>query len=336
MAVRYQHVTSLEQERCLLKAIIDAETEVRASREKKRLERDAQARAYGAIFEPITATMRQLKETRPSAPPVEHDLLGALGKVEDDTPPLVPIPHIPAAVAARSSVKKDWGKREDGLLGLNESTMEIGGLRAARNGDVLTVYDARGERHKYEIDNPLVWRLLLYNGVPDAQEGLREAIDTYRGIARDLDLVERAKQRPGTAYDRRRKYTHLLAPTTMPPPPPPPPNPGGKGFLFSLKRPTSFSDADVAAVAPSAKRTDRRDDAATTSDALPTHIKPSTIVIPSDKRGLLTALARALGEYRAGNSSMRQVLVPLAQAARRRGVLPAKLLTSEESTWVYT
>ena len=50
--------------------------------------------------------------------------------------------------------------------------------------------------------------------------------------------------------------------------------------------------------------------------------KPSTIVIPSDKKGLLSALVKATAEMKAGNSSMRNLVVPLEQEAKRRGILP--------------
>ena len=40
-------------------------------------------------------------------------------------------------------------------------------------------------------------------------------------------------------------------------------------------------------------------------------LPPSTVVIPSDKKGLLRALLRAVGELRAGNTSMQNIVVPL-------------------------
>ncbi len=116
MAIHYRHVTSLDQKRNLLKAIIEAETEVRALREKKRLEKYSQTRTFGTIFEPITATMKQLKEVTDKRGPFvpEQDLLGAIDKVEDDTPPMVPNANLIPAANPPSPNKK--GKTEDGLL----------------------------------------------------------------------------------------------------------------------------------------------------------------------------------------------------------------------------
>ena len=63
--------------------------------------------------------------------------------------------------------------------------------------------------------------------------------------------------------------------------------------------------------------------------------KPSTFVIPSDRKGLLRALVQAVAELRAGNESMRNLIVPLAQEAKRKKILPDNLLSPEETTWVY-
>ena len=62
---------------------------------------------------------------------------------------------------------------------------------------------------------------------------------------------------------------------------------------------------------------------------------PEPILIPSDKEGLLRALIQSVAELRAGNENMRNIMVPLAQEAQRRNILPAQLLSPEEMTWVY-
>ena len=82
----------------------------------------------------------------------------------------------------------------------------------------------------------------------------------------------------------------------------------GSGFLFSIRPP------------PFEKRL----------------FHPSTVVIPSDKKGLLRALLQAVTELRAGNFSMQNVVVvPLAQEAKRKKILPANLLTPDEMTWIF-
>ena len=47
-------------------------------------------------------------------------------------------------------------------------------------------------------------------------------------------------------------------------------------------------------------------------------VKPSTVVIPSDKKGLMCALLQALAKLRAGNTAMRKFVVPLAKEAKRK------------------
>ena len=49
----------------------------------------------------------------------------------------------------------------------------------------------------------------------------------------------------------------------------------------------------------------------------------------------MRGLVKALEELRAGNTSMRNLVVPLAQEARRKGILPVNLLSPDEETWVY-
>ena len=67
----------------------------------------------------------------------------------------------------------------------------------------------------------------------------------------------------------------------------------------------------------------------------PMLIHPDTVVIPSDRKGLLKSLFLALSEFRAGNTSMRNIVVPLAAEAKRKGILPTNLLTNDEKTWVF-
>ena len=49
----------------------------------------------------------------------------------------------------------------------------------------------------------------------------------------------------------------------------------------------------------------------------------------------MRALLQALAELRAGNTSMRNLVVPLAQEAKRKNILPKHLLSPDEETWVF-
>ena len=77
----------------------------------------------------------------------------------------------------------------------------------------------------------------------------------------------------------------------------------GKGFLFSIKPPP--------------------------------FVKPSTVVIPLDNTELMRELVKALSELRTGNTSMRNLVVPLAQEARRKRILPKYLIHPDEEMWVF-
>ena len=46
-------------------------------------------------------------------------------------------------------------------------------------------------------------------------------------------------------------------------------------------------------------------------------------------------LNKALAELRAGNTMMRNLVVPLAQEAKRMNILPSDLLLPEEETWIF-
>ena len=65
-------------------------------------------------------------------------------------------------------------------------------------------------------------------------------------------------------------------------------------------------------------------------------VQPPPFILPSDKKGLLRELYKAVAELRAGNTSMQNLVVPLAQEAKRKRILPRNLLTTEEQNWVFT
>ena len=63
---------------------------------------------------------------------------------------------------------------------------------------------------------------------------------------------------------------------------------------------------------------------------------PKVIVLPPDNRGLMSELYRAVAELRAGNTTMRNLIVPMVKEARRRHIhIPPGLLDEpEDDTWV--
>ena len=61
----------------------------------------------------------------------------------------------------------------------------------------------------------------------------------------------------------------------------------------------------------------------------------STVVIPCNKKKLVHDLKVSVAEMRAGNKSMRNIVVPLARRAKKLGILPKNLLSAKDLTWVY-
>ena len=61
----------------------------------------------------------------------------------------------------------------------------------------------------------------------------------------------------------------------------------------------------------------------------------SVVVVPSNKKKLMRELMKGVAELRSGNTSMQNVVAPLAQEAKRLKILPPGLLTDKEMAWVY-
>ena len=66
-----------------------------------------------------------------------------------------------------------------------------------------------------------------------------------------------------------------------------------------------------------------------------TTVNPNVVVVPSDKKGLIRELIKSVAELRSGNTSMQNIVVPLAQEAKRLKILPPGLLSPKEMTWVF-
>ena len=74
----------------------------------------------------------------------------------------------------------------------------------------------------------------------------------------------------------------------------------GQGFLFTSVKPDFLRKSEV---------------------------NPNVVVVPSDKKELLRELVKSVAELRSGNTSMQNVVVPLAQEAKRLKILPPGLLS---------
>ena len=122
-------------------------------------------------------------------------------------------------------------------------------------------------------------------------------------------------------YKNRSKYTLLVESSSS----------KGSGFLFNIRKPSLMMET-----LPSSSMSVPRKKETTIPPLRKTKtVKPSTLVIPSNKK-LLRALLQTLAELREGNTSMRNLVMPLAQEAKRKGIkLPKNLFSPNELTWVY-
>ena len=185
---------------------------------------------------------------------------------------------------------------------MNVATKHIGNYTFLVDEDTLHVIDHDDQVRSYIIDDYDLWQLLLVKRPKDIGLKLKDArgkntftLDEYIRIVDDLNLVNIANEQ-GVKINNRAKYKLL------------PKNVIGRGFLFTSRQPEFVRD---------------------------TLVHPSVVVVPSDKQGLLRALIKSVAEMRSGNTSMQNVVVPLAQEAKRLKILPPGLLSPREMTWVF-
>ena len=116
---------------------------------------------------------------------------------------------------------------------------------------------------------------------------------------------------------------------------------GGTGFFYSLQQPSSFkrkktgSGIQKDGSSPPSQQSPPLSPCQTKKKKRSQKFSPETVVIPSDKKGLLCALVRAMAELKAGNTSMRNLVVPLALEAKRRGILPKEYSNVDNLNWIY-
>ena len=330
----FHPINRIEDRQRMLEKILSLQTQVRAKREKDRLVSSSRNEKYTKIFEPITQTLKHIADI-PSVPSKNNNNnnnLTATGSTTttDDLKPFTvkkedddddeeeeheqeePRPGELYREALKIVPPDD---RDDGTFGLDTVTEKIGDYTFTIDGDRLKLINDEDEEDKreYVIDDNDLWTILLARApgsymvltrpsntpTKGKSSSYVPAVKDYIEIANELNLLETAEEHGGN-YKRLSKYKILNKARS------------GKGFLFSIKPPPFLH-----------KKLNKK------------NFKPSTVVIPSDKKGLMRALLQALAELRAGNTSMRNLVVPLAQEAKRKRILPVNLLSPDEETWVF-
>ena len=293
----------------MMEEMLQLQSKIRAKKEKERILKTGQREKYTNLFKPITNTLEKLKSapTEKEEPTVAREEETAVAK---DEPAEVKVEEdenlfdnvlrlIPTTL------------RDDGVFGLriNPNNPHVGQIGSYNyqvgNNNRIEFYTLDEKTTEAHITNPRLWALLLVKNPKtiglDLQTSSGETekfVLNYKEIVDGLGLVESAFANNHISVGSRIKYKIIKALDDVK---------IGRGFMFSVK-PPPFTGKRV---------------------------KPSTVVIPSDKKGLLRELYKAVAELRAGNSSMQNIVVPLAQEAKRRRILPRGLLSADEKTWVF-
>ena len=306
----------------MMEEMLYLQSNIRTKKEKERAVKALRTEKYTSMLEPVTKSLERLK---PQPVPISAAVRPTTSEIkEEKNLGDFSLPATAADVKAEHDEEDDDensgiyhavlnsihdNQLDDGVFGLNVDDHSIGDYNYRVRNDILEVY-ASDRILRYPIkDNINLWKLLLAKTPNGIQLRIRmggkymKFVEDYMKIVDELDLVNAAFQNyDASSVTKRAKYKLIKNMEKK-----------GSGFMFSV-RPPPF-----AAAAAAGKH----------------RIKPSTIVIPSDKKGLLRELVKAVAELRAGNKSMRNLVVPLAQEAKRKKILPRHLLSADEKTWVF-
>lgn len=299
--IMFHRIDNIAGEQRLMEQMLQLQSEIRDKREADRIAKTSKSERYSKMFEPVTKSLDKLVAQQPKlklepadvpilGPKEEEvptdDLLG-LPKEEEEEEEVLEEMEEPGELYKQALRDIPPQLRDDdGMLGLNVDTHQIGEYAYEVEGDVLKVVDHNGESKEFEVHSLALWKLLIVMN-PSKILKLKNKkqyfpfVYEYADIAKSLNLMASYRGPKTRAKYKLLKTIH-----------------GGKGFLFSIQ-------------------------------------PPSAVVIPSDDAGLMNELVKALAELRAGNSTMRNLVVPLAQEAKRKNLLPHSLLTPDEETWVF-
>ena len=301
-----------------LKQILKLQSEIRKQHEQRRRVNTSQNERYTRIFKPVTSSIKKLMPPenildhpvpKTVAPLMPNENILDQPVPQTDAPVLIPdikeekfYEEPNNDIYRQALIEVPENLRSDGILGLNTRTHSIGEYEYEVKGDILHCIRVDGsdghlmDRVEFKIGSLNLWMLLLVKN-PTRIELKLKAGREYSPFVYDFkDIVDRL----GLAASGRRTIGYNLrkkAKTLAEL------EKAGSGFLFT--------------------------------SAPPNLVKSNTFIIPSDKDGLMHELYTALAELRAGNTSMQNIVVPLAAEAQRLGYLSKDLLTPEEQTWMY-
>ena len=319
MSFYFYRIDKLATEEELLRKKLKMENEIRKEREKKRHSKSVEGRKYSRMLEPVTKSLEELKAIQkhdPSDKNVIHkhdssdENLISLEEFKERNPHDEDLIDLHDYDVSSELNKKDgeagdqfrealnsipFELRDDGMFGLNNETKEIGNNNFSVKGEILQVENKHTHVVKYFVINELDLWKLLLVKRPSS---IKLNLSDIKGkqILNEYIGIMKDLDLVKDAERTRTSYKGRAKFKLI--------QKKGAGFLFSARPP-------------------------------PFVVPPSTVVIPSDKKGLLRALLRAVAELRAGNTSMQNIVVPLAHEAKRKKVLPRNLLSPDEMTWIF-
>ena len=287
--------------------MLELQREIRAQRELVRDRDSAKRDKYTKIFEPVTKTLTDMSTpvvpAAPAAPAPskEEEPLIQFDDIKDEEPgelyaeTLAATPQGPGELYIRALAEIPQRLRDDGKLGFDTVNHMIGDWIYEVIGNTLVVRNGDEEENIF-IDDYKVWCLLL---VLNPKKIKLETQDEEGQLLPFVKEYARIADR----LDLLDRFESLRT--------------GQKRIKYNLLKRVHAGSGFLFTTHP------------------PTLIHPDTVVVPSDPAGLMNALSLALAEFRAGNVSMRNVVVPLAAEANRMGILPKNLLSNDEMTWVF-
>ena len=299
----YHRALQVKRKQTLLEELLQVQKQIRMQREKVMQNDRNNRKKYTKIFEPLTESIQKLKtEPQPitttnSTPLVDFEEEVKKDDGEEPENFLDDLNEIdePGYLYTQALQEVPRGLRDDGMLGLNTNNHTIGDWMFEVAGNHLLCRKGV-EAVSFEVTDLNLWCLLLVFN----PKQINLSTVTSRGmllpyVRKYAEIAIRLELRE--RYERISRTRNRVKYKLIR-------NIRlGKGFLFTSKRPTL--------------------------------IHPDTVIIPSDSKGLLKNLLLAVSEFRAGNTSMRNIIVPLAAEAERKNILPKDLLTNDEKIWVF-
>jgi len=329
----YRHIARIEDEKSLLEEMLALQSQIREQRERKRIAGTGRAERYSKMFEPVTKSIEKLvpKPTVadlidvPQPGPAENHLMDVEGAIDLRDEPLQPLKpenlmDAEDAIDLRDEVlqplkiepKDEPDLAEPGILyrqALHDvpSRLRDDGLLG------LNPDNHRLGHYEYSAEGNIL-KLNAYDSEDHEYE--IDDIDLWK-----LLLVKSPTKIGLELFDVHEqvlpfveKYRQIVT---------------DLGLLDDFASVPGFRLRTKYKIA---KKTGKFGGS---GFLFTTHPPTHPLLIPSDNPGLLRELYLSLAELRAGNNSMRNTVVLLAQQAKRKGILPENLLSADEETWVF-